>query len=74
MSRLRELRLAKNWSLDELCRRSGVSRSNLWAIEVQGRSPTVEIARKIANALGVTLDELFPEGEKAAPKSEEVAV
>lgn len=64
MSRIRELRLARKWSLDELCRRSGVSRSNLWAIERQGRVPTVEVGRKIANAFGVTLDELFPESEK----------
>lgn len=73
MSRLRELRVAKGWSLDELCRRSGVSRSHLWEIEARRRSPSVEIGRKIANALGVTLDELFPESEPA-PASGEVAV
>lgn len=74
MSRVRELRKAKGWSLDELCRRSGVSRSNLWAIETQDRSPTIEIGRKIANALGVTLNDLFPESEQPAPADKEVSV
>lgn len=74
MSRVREFRIAKGWSLDELCRRSGVSRNHLWAIEKSKRSPSIEVGHKIASALGVTLDELFPMSEQSAPTTEEVAV
>ncbi len=65
MSRVRALRLENGWSLDELCRRTNVSKSNLWSIETQGRSPTVDIARKIASAFGESIEEVFPE-EKTA--------
>lgn len=59
-NRIRELRKSKGWSLDELCRRSEVSRSYLWTLETEGGSPGIDVCRKIASALGDSVDNVFP--------------
>ena len=60
MNRVREVRIQRGLSLRELARRSRVSLSNLWSIEKEGRSPSIPVGQRIAGALGVPLDELFP--------------
>ena len=44
-------RKAQNLSLDELSRRSGVSKSMLRQIEIGRSSPTISVLWKIANGL-----------------------
>lgn len=56
---IRELRLAKGYSLDQLAARSGVSRSSISLIERAETSPTAVILEKLAAALDVSLASLF---------------
>lgn len=68
--RLRELRDAQGWSLDELAERSTVSRSAISLIERAQSSPTATVLDKLAMALNVPLASLFePEARQneAAP-------
>jgi transcriptional regulator with XRE-family HTH domain len=53
--RLRALRTKRRLSLDDLARRSGVSKSMLSQIESNKANPTVGLVWKIARALGVDL-------------------
>jgi transcriptional regulator with XRE-family HTH domain len=57
--RVRQLRAAKNLSLDALAGRSGVSRSMISLIEREESSPTAVILEKLAGGLDVTLASLF---------------
>ena len=54
---LRRIRLEQGLSVPELCRRSGVPRRTIQDIEKRNEC-TVSTAKKLAKALGVTLDEL----------------
>jgi transcriptional regulator with XRE-family HTH domain len=54
-ARLRELRSQRSLSLDDLARRSGVSKSMLSQIEQNKANPTVGLVWKIARALDVDL-------------------
>jgi len=53
--RLRDLRAERDLSLDDLARRSGVSKSMLSQIEQNKANPTVALVWKIARALDVDL-------------------
>lgn len=63
--RVRDLRRRKEWTLDELAERSGVSRSMLSQIERGRANPTVGIAVRIATALGAPIADLL----ETAPRS-----
>ncbi len=56
--RVRTRRKAKGWTLDQLASLSGVSRSMLSQIERGEANPTLGVAYKIAQALGISLGEL----------------
>src|SRR5215469_15158719 len=56
--RIRGLRLARGWSLDDLARRCHVSPSNLSRIETGHRRIALDQLTGIARALGSTLDQL----------------
>ena len=56
--RIRGLRVAKGWSLDDLARRCHVSPSNLSRIETGHRRIALDQLAVIARALGTTLDQL----------------
>src|SRR4029434_7503081 len=58
-ARVRELRAARGYSLDELATRSGVSRSMISLIERAESSPTAVVLDRIASGLGVMLPSLF---------------
>jgi transcriptional regulator with XRE-family HTH domain len=58
-SRLKELRARQELTLDELSRRSGVSRSMISLIERAESSPTASVLDKLSASLGVTLASLF---------------
>lgn len=52
-------RKRKNMSLDEVAKRSGVSKSMLSQIEQEKTNPTVITVWKIAKALNITMEELI---------------
>ena len=56
--RVRTLRKAKGWTLEQLASLSGVSRSMLSQIERGGASPTLGVAFRIAQAFGMKLGDL----------------
>jgi transcriptional regulator with XRE-family HTH domain len=56
--RIRGLRVARGWSLDDLGRRCHVSPSNLSRIETGHRRIALDQLSSIARALGTTLDQL----------------
>lgn len=57
-TRVKQLRGERGWSLEELARVSGVSRSMLSQIERRRANPTLTVALRIAHALGIDLTEL----------------
>jgi len=64
-ARVRELRAARGYSLDDLAAKSGVSRSMISLIERGESSPTAVVLDRLASGLGVMLLSLF-EGPGAA--------
>ena len=67
-TRVRELRTARDFSLEALADRSGVSRSMISLIERGETSATAVVLEKLAAALGITLAALFePPAASAAP-------
>lgn len=60
--RIRGLRTAKGWSLDELAARSYLSPSTLSRIETGHRRIALDQLAPIARALGTTLDQLVESG------------
>lgn len=62
-NRLKSLRTTRGFTLDELAKRSGVSRSMISFIERAESSPTARVLDKIAASLGVSLASLFMDDE-----------
>lgn len=58
-NRIRVLRAEKEWSQEELGRRTGVSRQAILAIEKEKHDPSLKLACRIAKALEKPLDEVF---------------
>jgi transcriptional regulator with XRE-family HTH domain len=67
-ARLAELRQARDWSLDELSRRSGVSRSTLSRLERAELSPTTTVLSQLCAAYGRTASQLLAEVEEESPQ------
>jgi transcriptional regulator with XRE-family HTH domain len=65
--RLRELRRARRWSLDELSARCGISRATLSRIENGEVSPTASALGRLAGAHGSTVSRLLADIEGEAP-------
>lgn len=57
-SRITELRKAKKWSQTELGDKAGVSREIIGRYERNDAMPSIEVAKKIADAFNVSLDYL----------------
>jgi transcriptional regulator with XRE-family HTH domain len=68
--RVRALRQARNWSLDELSGRSGVSKGMVVQIEAARTNPSVGTLCRIADAFGVTVAQLL---EPAADRTVRVS-
>jgi transcriptional regulator with XRE-family HTH domain len=64
---LRRLRHAKGWSQEKLAEKANIHRTYLAGIERSLRNPSLENLIKLANALGVTLPELFARPETTTP-------
>ena len=57
--RIRELREARNMTQKELAQRAGVSQVSIYMYEAGETTPKALIVGKLANALGVSCDELI---------------
>lgn len=68
-ARVRDLRARRGLTLDELAKRSGVSRSMISLIERAESSPTASVLDRLAASLGVTIASMFADDERedAAP-------
>ena len=65
--RVRELRKARKWTLEQAAQHAGLARSTLSKIENGQMSPTFEAVKKLAIGLGISVPQLF-----TAPKSDQV--
>ena len=59
---LQRMRLERSLTLDDLSRAAGVSKSMLSQIEREKANPTIAVAWRLANALGVSIGELLASG------------
>lgn len=58
-ARVKDLRAARDWSLEALAHASGVSRSMLSQIERERANPTLAVTLRIARAFGLALGDLL---------------
>ena len=65
--RLRELRLARGWSLEDLAARSGVSRATLSRTENGQVSPTAAVLGRLCAAFELTMSRLLAQVEREHP-------
>ena len=65
--RVRELRKARNWTLEQAAKKAGLARSTLSKIENEQMSPTFEAVRKLAQGLEISVPQLF-----TPPKTDKV--
>lgn len=63
---LQKLRLKRGLTLDDLSRAAGVSKSMLSQIEREKANPTIAVAWRLANALGVGIEELLSSEKQEA--------
>ena len=63
LTTLEFVRRTARMSRPDLAGRSGVSVATILASERFGRVPHMATARRLAHALNLAVDELFPEGE-----------
>ncbi|RJG06316.1 XRE family transcriptional regulator [Noviherbaspirillum cavernae] len=61
---LQKIRLKRGLTLEDLSRAAGVSKSMLSQIEREKANPTIAVAWRLANALGLGIDELLASGPK----------
>lgn len=57
--RVRQIRQARAWTLEEAARRAGLARSTLSKIENEQMSPSFEAVQKLAHGLGIDVPQLF---------------
>ena len=57
--RVRELRKAQGWTLEQASKQAGLARSTLSKIENEQMSPTFDALRKLAQGFSITVPQLF---------------
>ena len=62
-ARIRIERIAREWSLEELSRRAGVSRGMISKIEREECSPTATILGRLSGAFGISMSALLANAE-----------
>ncbi|MGE5425788.1 MAG: helix-turn-helix transcriptional regulator [Bacillota bacterium] len=58
-NRIKELRLRKGLTQDELAKICGVRRETILFLEAGKYNPSLQLAHSVARALGKTIDEIF---------------
>jgi len=67
-NKLRVQRVERNWNHGELSQRLGVSRQAIHAIEAEKHDPSLELAFKMADLLGMTIEQIFNQGNREPGK------
>ena len=62
-NRIKVLRAARDWTQADLAERVGISRQAVISIEKYKYTPSLELAFKIAEAFGVSIDQVFAHRE-----------
>ena len=62
-NRLKVLRAERDWTQADLAERVGISRQAVISIEKYTYTPSLELAFKIAEAFGVSIDQVFAHKE-----------
>ena len=68
-SRITELRKIKNWSQSQLAKNIEVSREIIGRYERNDATPSIEVAKRLADALEVSLDYLVGNTEQKIDKT-----
>jgi transcriptional regulator with XRE-family HTH domain len=68
-ARLRELREARNLSVSELARMTGLGKGTLSELESGRRNPTLQTLFSVTTALGVPISAALPPGEVQQPEA-----
>jgi putative transcriptional regulator len=63
-SRLRELRVSKEWTQEDLAEKLNVSRQTVNSIEVEKYDPSLPLALKIARLFKLPVEEIFDDRSK----------
>ncbi|HLF45417.1 MAG TPA: helix-turn-helix transcriptional regulator [Chitinophagaceae bacterium] len=71
-SKITQLRKQKDWSQDDLAKAINASRAIIGKYERNENAPSVEMAAKLANVFGVSIDFLIGEGQHATYDKEAV--
>ena len=58
-NQLRDLRLARGWTQEELGKRLGVSRQAVIALESDKHDPSLDLAYRIAALFGLAVEAVF---------------
>jgi transcriptional regulator with XRE-family HTH domain len=64
---IRERRTAGDWTLEDLAHEAGLSATYLGQTERGQRNPSVLVLWRVAEALGITLDQLVAPGSARRP-------
>ena len=62
-NRIKVLRAERDWTQADLAERGGISRQAVISIEKYKYTPSLELAFKIAEAFGVSIDQVFAHRE-----------
>lgn len=60
MNKLREARIKRRWSQAKLAKEAGVGYAGLSRYEQGWSTPTRQTAKRLADALGVTVTQIYP--------------
>ena len=62
-ARIRLERTSRDWSMEELAKRAGVSRAMISKIEREECSPTATVRGRLSGALGISMSSLLANAE-----------
>lgn len=73
MNKLAEYRIDKHFTQSGLARKTGLSRQTIIMLEKGERRPTADTSKKIADVLGMTIEQIFfdedvPQGVREAAR------
>ncbi len=68
MNRLKDMRKSRNLTVKEVAKAIGITQPALTRIENGHRNPSMNVAFKLANFFGVSIEDLFPQYTTKAKK------
>ncbi|MBR5342571.1 MAG: helix-turn-helix transcriptional regulator [Oscillospiraceae bacterium] len=70
--KLKQLRLSANMTQEQLAAKCGMKKQNISRYENSDREPNIRTAKKMADALGVSLEELIVESFSAVESTDDL--